>query len=299
MKRSLVILAFCAPLFFLSCKKDAGDTNQAPVANEVSLSGFDQVGLIKKVTYSYTDLENDPAGVPVYKWYRYNADGTGKTVIAGANSESYTLSSADQGKRISASVSPTSSSGKSPGGEVESALSAVVDPTTTGVQTNTFTSKATSGVKIETGGWVSTDTIYKTIVSSKAFLGDGFIQYRVVKGSSTNEAVFTSAIGKTSDHDWGLQFDFAQSRLAFMENKEDVARLTDFSFWGDYYRWYRVGNTITLRHSATENGEYIIIYTSPYQSTAGEAIYFAGGTKGLDNGIKDAKISGEYVVTLN
>lgn len=297
MRHYLLILTLATPFLLFSCKKD-GDSNQAPSATEVTLSGFDQVGLTKKLTYSYADVENDPAGSPIYKWYRYNSDGSGKAIIQAANSETYTLQPADEGKKISASVTPTSTKGKAQGSEVESALSFVVDAKTTGLQTNAFVSKTPGGVQIQADSWSSTDTVYKTIVSSKAFLGNGYLQYKVAKGSNTTETIFTSAIGKVSGHDWGLQHDFRQSRLAFMENREDIAGLGDFSFSNDYFRWYREGTKITLRHSPTENGEYIILYTSPYASAADEAIYFAGGTKGIGNGVTDAKIMGEYVVNL-
>jgi len=85
----------------------------APQALNVSLTGNVTVGNTLQVQYRYFDANNDPEGDTRFQWYRCNsATGTGKTAIAGATTQSYTLTENDRGFYIFAEVTPYASSGK-------------------------------------------------------------------------------------------------------------------------------------------------------------------------------------------
>jgi hypothetical protein len=86
--------------------------NEAPVAIIGSIIGITQVGQFLTGNYQYLDLENDLEGTSTFKWYRSsNADGTGLEVITGAESKTYTLTTADQDKYIYFEVTPIASTG--------------------------------------------------------------------------------------------------------------------------------------------------------------------------------------------
>ncbi|MDI4643771.1 dockerin type I domain-containing protein [Cohnella hashimotonis] len=95
--------------------------NAAPVVSNVHIAGGIKLGQILTGSYSYTDLEGDAEGLPVFKWY--TADDTGgsnKTVIAGATGITLELKAAQYGKYVSFEVTPAASAGTTPGTPVES-----------------------------------------------------------------------------------------------------------------------------------------------------------------------------------
>ena len=67
--------------------------------------------------YRYSDAEGDPAGTPLYQWYRSDtADPTGSyTAITGAASVSYTLVFGDVERHLQVLVTPLAQNGTSPG----------------------------------------------------------------------------------------------------------------------------------------------------------------------------------------
>ncbi len=67
--------------------------------------------------YLYTDADGEVEGSSLFKWYRAtNATcTTGKTTIAGATSQTYTLTSSEEGKYVCFEVTPVASLGVSPG----------------------------------------------------------------------------------------------------------------------------------------------------------------------------------------
>ncbi|MFY0683875.1 MAG: BspA family leucine-rich repeat surface protein [Balneola sp.] len=100
---------------------EGGGGNTAPVASNVSFSGTLEVGATLTGSYDYSDGESDAESGSLYTWYRSNdGAGTGKTPIGGADSNTYTLVEADEGKYISFSVIP--SDGTDLGTQVESSL---------------------------------------------------------------------------------------------------------------------------------------------------------------------------------
>ncbi len=90
--------------------------NQAPVANNLLISGTFQVGEIITVNFDYTDAENDPTGAHTYIWYRADdASGTNQTQIQSSTSNTYTLTLNELNKFIAVEVTPVATSGTSPG----------------------------------------------------------------------------------------------------------------------------------------------------------------------------------------
>lgn len=81
-------------------------SNTAPTASNVQVTGMAAVGSTLTGTYSYSDAEDDP-DVSTYQWYRANDDaGTGKTVIPGATSAAYHVTSGELGKYLQFEVTP-------------------------------------------------------------------------------------------------------------------------------------------------------------------------------------------------
>ncbi|MEN6460392.1 MAG: CFI-box-CTERM domain-containing protein, partial [Syntrophomonas sp.] len=87
-------------------------SNTAPTADQIQITGDCRVGEALIGNYSYSDSEGDAQGVSTFKWYRsINADGNGLEVIAGAESKTYKLVTADQDKYIYFEVTPLASVG--------------------------------------------------------------------------------------------------------------------------------------------------------------------------------------------
>lgn len=94
-------------------------TNTPPVAINVTQSGRAKVNYTLTGNYTYTDVDNDPEGTSIYKWYRSdNSDGSSPTLISGATGSTYALTSSDFGKYIGFEVTPVSTIG-TPGSAVK------------------------------------------------------------------------------------------------------------------------------------------------------------------------------------
>ena len=105
--------------------------NQAPVANNVLVSGTFQVGELLTTNFTYTDAENDPAGTHTYIWYRAD-DAIGTNQIQIATSNSFTITASELNKFIAVEVTPVATSGTSPGTPVASIYyGPITNPSTT------------------------------------------------------------------------------------------------------------------------------------------------------------------------
>lgn len=86
--------------------------NQAPVASQVTISGTFQAGETLTGSYVYTDAENNPERLSLFKWYRGSlSDGSDKVQISGANKKTYVLQQDDVGKHVTFEVTPIASTG--------------------------------------------------------------------------------------------------------------------------------------------------------------------------------------------
>ncbi|HEX2935161.1 MAG TPA: hypothetical protein VHO72_07390, partial [Bacteroidales bacterium] len=88
--------------------------NAAPVATIAGISGTPHIGEKITVNYSVTDLENDPHSATI-QWSHSDTEGGSYAPIGGVNSEEYVITAADKDKYLKAEVTPTATSGASPG----------------------------------------------------------------------------------------------------------------------------------------------------------------------------------------
>lgn len=118
-----------------------GARNTPPVVANLELTGIFRVGETLTANYTYTDVENHN-NVSTYQWYRSNtATGTGKALISGVTTNTYTLTSTDLGKFVSVRVTPND--GISTGTLRESSLT-VIDEASLPVKLTAFTAKQVS-----------------------------------------------------------------------------------------------------------------------------------------------------------
>ncbi|WP_149304988.1 cadherin domain-containing protein [Pareuzebyella sediminis] len=100
---------------------NVSDINEAPSASSVSFSGTLAEGNTLAATYSYNDVDGDTENGSTYQWYRSDdGSGTNKAAIAGANAQTYNLTSNDTDKYISFAVVPND--GTLTGSQMESTL---------------------------------------------------------------------------------------------------------------------------------------------------------------------------------
>jgi hypothetical protein len=97
-------------------------SNLPPTAENVAISGTPEPGETLTGSYVYADAESDAEGASTFRWYRsLQANGSDRTVIPGATSPSYTVTSADEGHYLFFEVTPVASSGTLQGSPVLSA----------------------------------------------------------------------------------------------------------------------------------------------------------------------------------
>lgn len=95
--------------------------NAVPEALNVALTGNVSTGSTLNGSYNYFDLENDAQSTVVYKWYRAdNTNGLNEVQIEGQSSSQYILGNNDINRFVRFSVTPSASTGRSPGLEVKS-----------------------------------------------------------------------------------------------------------------------------------------------------------------------------------
>lgn len=113
--------------------------NKVPVASGVAIDNttplitetinFDGSG------FSQTDAESDTAGTSLYQWYRADdVAGLNEAAISGATTVSYTVTAADDTKFIRLGVTPTATTGASPGAEVYSSYTSQIGNLSTSVE---------------------------------------------------------------------------------------------------------------------------------------------------------------------
>lgn len=122
MKTSLKIASVVVALALSACGGSSSDdepalpppsVNSAPSATQVRIAdangGDIQLGDELTASYIYADADGDPEGTSLFQWLR------GDSLIVGANSLSYTISSEDRGTTIFMTVTPAADSGVSTG----------------------------------------------------------------------------------------------------------------------------------------------------------------------------------------
>jgi|11_taG_2_1085331.scaffolds.fasta_scaffold00041_6 hypothetical protein len=83
-------------------------TPNAPVANNVTISGTIEVGNSLSVSYSYSDADNDPEYLSSIQWFRSKDTlGTDRQLIENADSISYTVQESDKAFFLSVVVTPS------------------------------------------------------------------------------------------------------------------------------------------------------------------------------------------------
>jgi len=111
--------SFVMPANALACTAKF-DPNAAPTAKDVKINGTADVGQTLTGSHTYNDAEGDTQGTSTFSWYTA-ADAactTGRTAVAGATSQTYTVQIADAGKFLCFGVTPVATSGTLTGAEV-------------------------------------------------------------------------------------------------------------------------------------------------------------------------------------
>lgn len=104
-----------------------GAANLAPTARDVKITGEAQVGQTLTGSYVFDDADSDVEGETLFKWYvSEDANGTNKTEIQGAATQSLVLQATLQGKYVSFEVTPVAATGTELGSPVQSRLTSAV-----------------------------------------------------------------------------------------------------------------------------------------------------------------------------
>ncbi|MFC6272035.1 beta strand repeat-containing protein, partial [Pseudoalteromonas fenneropenaei] len=156
--------------------------DSAPTASAVSFSGTLAVGQTLTGSYTYSDSDGDTESGTTFKWYASDSSGgANKAAISGATSQTFTLTSSQEGKFISFEVTPQNANAT--GSAVESSINStavnskpVVDLQGSGGNDTTASfSEGSGGVNIAPSASVTDvdgDTITSITISLSNSQGD-------------------------------------------------------------------------------------------------------------------------------
>jgi hypothetical protein len=100
--------------------------NAAPLASEVTIAGQPGYGNSLYGNYLFEDTDGESEGMSSFQWYAgTQADGSGRTPIAGATTRELSITSNEQGKYVFFEVTPRSLTGAAEGTPVTSAPLAI------------------------------------------------------------------------------------------------------------------------------------------------------------------------------
>ena len=134
-------------------------TELPPVAENVNISGTEEVFYTLTGNYTYSDANGDLEGNSIYQWYRADdANGTGKTAITGATNVSYDLTEEDEGKFLFFEITPAAQSGIEKGATV-SVVSGAISASTAAapVASNVYISGNLETGQVLTGNYTYSD----------------------------------------------------------------------------------------------------------------------------------------------
>ena len=110
-----------------------------PEARDLAVTGPALVGGTLVAAFTYSDVEGDPAGDPVYQWFRADQpDGTGRADIPGATGPTHVPTPDDLGRFVGFEVTPVAAAGLTPVGSAQ--VSTAVGPVEKAPTTLTITS---------------------------------------------------------------------------------------------------------------------------------------------------------------
>jgi len=138
-----------------------------PVVSNVAISGTPRTNEVLTGTYDFTDPDGDLEGTSTYQWYSSdNADGSDAVKIIGEFSQTYTVTSDQEGKYVAFEVTPVSATGGEAylvGEPVKSEYIRII-PTSVedviGTQLSIYPNPAKNIVNIDGAENVSSVTIY-------------------------------------------------------------------------------------------------------------------------------------------
>jgi hypothetical protein len=98
------------------------ENNDPPVINNIVINGVLAVDVTLSVNYDYNDLNGDPEGTPIYKWYFYeDAAGTiGESLKS--TQATYTITNSDKNLYFKVELTPIAQSGTIQGDPVVSSI---------------------------------------------------------------------------------------------------------------------------------------------------------------------------------
>jgi len=163
-------------------------TNDAPSAAAVHISGSATVGEPLTGSYTYSDTENNAEGISILQWYSaHDAQGAGKSAIAGATGATFTPGAEHAGQYLLFGVTPIAVSGTTTGLET---ISSAAGPVAEGAA---HTAEVTIGKVSGNRG----QTVQVPVTLTSASAGIGSYGIRIEFDASALEV--TSIAGHTGD----------------------------------------------------------------------------------------------------
>ena len=204
------------------------DLPAPPTATVHPITGTLQIGETLTGHYTYSDVNGDLEGASTYKWYSSdNMAGLNKTVIAGATTKTYVLTSTDIGKYISFEVTPVAATGIAQGIAVESARTG---PVVLAEAVPTATVKAITGI-LQVGETLTGNYIYSD-VNGDLEGASTYKWYRADNSAGFNKTEIAGANAKTyvlTSSDEGKYIGFEVTPVALTGITQGTAVLSEWA----------------------------------------------------------------------
>lgn len=116
----LIFTGYCATESNSDSDENSGnntpeDVNIAPLAENVSIEGTNEVGETLTGVYTYSDEDEDAEGVSLLQWYIAGSEAGEPVAIDGATQSTYEIQPGDAGKYIVFAVIPVAETGTTDG----------------------------------------------------------------------------------------------------------------------------------------------------------------------------------------
>jgi hypothetical protein len=196
----------------------------APAITRITYSQAPSNNVIISGSYDYFDVNNDPEGTSLYKWYTAtNASGANQTPITSSNASQITLDETVIGKYIGFGVTPIAISGISTGAEV-----VYYNPIPAKLSTPTATSVSFTGSSLT--GLVGNTLVgnYNYSVSGSTGIEAGTIQKWYTANNATDEGtvVGTGATYTPTSNDLGKYIIYEVTPVTSTGVKGSTVRFT-------------------------------------------------------------------------
>jgi len=247
--------------------------NAAPVYSGATITGTATEGqTLTAVKGTYSDADGDAEGTPTYQWLICATVGGTYTNISGATNSTYVIQSGDVGKYIKVDITPTATTGTSPGLAVRSVATNQIQTAAIAETDITWkTGYETFYTQVNSSELAKNNDLAGSAVSQVDYLtGDGYVKFRLPILTPINTGFYLGLNYRSFTDDatvsYSLGYFGGSSALIVQESGSNSHLGGTNAASGMYFKVERSG-TVVKYYTSTDDVTYTLYYTSLISST--------------------------------